>query len=184
MRKILLRFLYYLLGKPFRTLLRLRFSRVPLQLHLGCGLIRKDGFINIDKNWSPAADMCGDVSNLFARDSTVERIETYHVLEHIPFPKVGLVLSEWFRVLQPGGVLVIECPDFDSDVKSYLNGEEEILFSIFGRHRYREDVHCWGYNERRLEKILRQSGFSTVRFSEPQERHATEEPCLRVEAVK
>jgi len=52
----------------------------------------------------------GDVADLrWFRDGVLDYVYSSHVLED--FTDVQAVLSEWLRVLRPGGRLVIYCPD-------------------------------------------------------------------------
>jgi len=62
----------------------------------------------------------------------------------------------------PGGKLVIECPDFDRDVKEYIEGNEKRLDSIFGLQRFPGDAHLFGYNFKRIKKVLEESGFKNI----------------------
>jgi predicted SAM-dependent methyltransferase len=175
---------------PFRPLrqassfVRLRSPREPLKLHLGCGRNRLRGFINIDLNWSAATDFRGDITQLPCPDGCVSRIETYHVIEHIPRPRVEDTLAEWHRVLSPGGVLVIECPDFRRNLEEVLAGNERMMYSIFGWQRFPGDAHHWGYTEETLSALLRTVGFTDVITLPAQDYHAQHEPCIRIEATK
>ena len=156
----------------------------PLRLHLGCGKNRLPGFINMDLNSSHATDLTTDIKRLPFASGSTGRIECYHAFEHISFPQVGEYLREWLRVLRPGGELVLELPDFDAGIREYLQGNEERLYSIYGRQRFPGDAHQWGYNPKRLTRILEQYGFERIEFSDPQDYHAALAPCLRVTARK
>ena len=151
-----------------------------LKLHLGCGAVRLDGFINIDHRWTRATDLVCDIRRLPFPDGSAGRIETYHVIEHLSPEDVERALGEWRRVLAPGGILVIECPDFEAAVQEYLEGNRERIYSIFGRHRFTGDVHLAGYNPERLTELLQRCGFDDLVFQEPQDYHKDQEPCLRV----
>ena len=173
--------------RPFKQMRYGRILRRPnggLSLHIGCGGRRLDGFINIDMNEGVCVDYKMNASRLPCSDGSVSRIETYHVIEHIPHPYVAGALREWFRVLKQGGVLVIECPNFDEAVRGYLDGDETMLLSIFGRQRYHGDAHLFGYNAMRLTRLLKEAGFSAVKVCEPTDYHAEQEPCMRLEASK
>ncbi len=167
-----------------RSWYRLRYPSAPLRLHIGCGQRRLPDFVNIDCNYSNATDYVGDASSLPCLDNSVERIETYHVIEHIPLPAVSTVLSEWRRVLKRGGCLVLECPDVDQAMREYLAGNDDRLFSVYGRQRFAGDAHYWGYSENSLKRLMESAGFYEVNAVAPQDYHKDTEPCLRIECKK
>lgn len=172
------------LPKQLRAGWRLRHPARPLRLHLGCAGQHEPGFINIDMTRSTATDYVTDISRLPCPDGSAERIETCHVVQHIPHPNMPAVLAEWWRVLAPDGVLVIECADFDEAARQYLAGDDTMLGSIYGRQRNPGDTHYYGFNVPRLRRLLRDAGFGAVEQREPQDYHAQHEPCLRVEATR
>ena len=155
-----------------------------MRLHLGCGRQHLDGFLNIDVRKTPATDYVCDIRNLPFADQSVERIESYHVIEHLARNDADSTLREWHRVLTQGGALVIECPDFDRAVADYLAGDESRLDSIYGLQRYPGDAHLWGYSSGRLKRALTAIGFHEIVEAEPQDYHAKKEPCLRIQAIK
>ena len=165
-----------------RTARRLRRPDAPLRLHLGCGQRRLPGFVNIDHNRSEATDYVSDIAKLPCPPSSVERIEAYHVIEHIPINTVRDVLAHWKELLQQGGTLVLECPDLDADIRELQEGNHERMFSIFGRQRFPGDVHHWGYTETSLTGLLHELGYVNARALPPTDYHAEKEPCIRVEA--
>ena len=92
-----------------------------VRLHLGCGDIRLEGFINIDVRHTSATDKVMDVSNLAEfDDSSVDLIYASHCLEHFSFRFTLDILCEWNRVLRKGGELILRVPDFDILVNTYL----------------------------------------------------------------
>ncbi len=173
-----------LAARQFLWARRLRDPSIPYRLHLGCGQKRLEGFVNIDHNLSAATDFVCDITKLPCGPSSVERIETYHVIEHIPLPLVRPTLESWLRILRPGGVFVAECPDLRADCEQFLQGNHERLFSIFGRQRFSGDTHYWGYTADTLCDLLRSVGFSSAITTQPTDYHAAQEPCIRVESVK
>ncbi|MEQ8277450.1 MAG: methyltransferase domain-containing protein [Deltaproteobacteria bacterium] len=84
----------------------------PRQLNLGCGRFPKEGFVNVDWAAAPGVDVIHDLTALPYpfEDSTFERIEADHVLEHLP--QVFEVMAEIHRLLAPGGTLVLRVPHF------------------------------------------------------------------------
>lgn len=159
-------------------------NKRPLRLHLGCGNQHIEGYINIDFRKTKATDLVCDIVKLPYPDNSVELIETYHVIEHLPRHDLPKTLKEWHRILTPAGKLIIECPDFDADVREYMGGNEKRLGSIFGLQRYPGDSHLFGYNFERLTKLLKDAGFEHIQRREPQDYHAGDEPCLRAECIK
>jgi predicted SAM-dependent methyltransferase len=99
-------------------------------------------------------------------------------------PSVNAVLSEWKRVLTKGGRLVIECPDLKRAASDYIAGNQERLFSIYGRQRFPGDAHHWGYDSATLPNLLRDLGFVDIEVLEAQDGHSKFEPCIRVECSK
>ena len=168
-----------------RLWLGVRFRGVSgLKLHLGCGERRLAGFLNIDRRNTPAVDFVLDIARLPFGDASVSLIESYHVIEHIPRNLLPGVLGEWSRLLEPGGVLVLELPDFDAAVKEYIGGNERRLDSIFGLQRFPGDTHFFGYNHKRLGEMLKEAGFREAVPKPPRDYHAASEPCIRVECRK
>lgn len=155
-----------------------------LKLHLGCGKIRLEGFLNIDHRATSATDLECDIGQLPFDDNAAVRIESYHVIEHLGRHEAVRAVREWYRVLKPGGVLVIECPDFDATCREYLDGKADRIDNIFGLQRFEGDSHRFGYNFARLQRLLTDCGFQSVVQQPPTDYHREQEPCLRIEGVK
>jgi SAM-dependent methyltransferase len=75
-----------------------------------------------------------------------------HVIEHVPDP--CQTLSELFRMLRPGGILVVETPRYDT-----------LTFKLLG-HRERSvlcEGHVYFFTTSTLERIAQKVGFSLLR---------------------
>ncbi|MBU4285002.1 methyltransferase domain-containing protein [Patescibacteria group bacterium] len=156
-----------------------------IKLHLGCGRQKKDGFINIDYNKTKITDYVLNVINLPFPPGSIERIECYHLIEHFSIKEIPYVFSNWYKILKPGGELVMEFPDFDKNIEAYLKeGDEKRLFNIFGAQRFLGDVHLWGWNYERIKTELEKYGFIGIKQEEPRDYHIKEEDCIRVVACK
>lgn len=155
-----------------------------LKLHLGCGNKRLPGFINIDMISTQATDLVCDARRLPFRAESVARIETFHMIEHLPRHSFSAALIEWNRVMEPGADLIIECPDFDEAVRQYVAGQKHRINNLFGLQRHEGDYHRFGYSIESLTDALREAGFGNIRPATPTDSHVCEEPCLRIEAIK
>ena len=156
----------------------------PLRLHLGCGQRRLPEFVNIDILPSSAVDLLCDSRRLPFPAGSASRIETYHMIEHLPRHAFMEALYEWNRVLQEGSDVVIECPDFEATVREYLAGNHFRINNIFGLQRHPGDYHLFGYRFEDLRERLEAAGFRGVTQEPPTDYHAQDEPSLRVVATK
>lgn len=141
----------------------------PLKLHLGCGAKHIPGFFHVDILDAPHIDHKGPVDRLnFIPDNSVQLIYACHVLEHFGRYVYRDVLKEWYRVLQPGGILRLAVPDFAACAKIYYeqgldNGLTGLVGLIAGGQRNEYDFHKMIYDEPFLSRALRETGFRTVR---------------------
>ena len=104
-------------------------SRIKTFLHVGCGPARKEnttaGFssdswhelrFDIDANVNP--DYIGTMTDMSAiEDSSVDAIYSSHNIEHLYAHEVAEALSEFKRVLNEDGFLVLTCPDLQEVAK-------------------------------------------------------------------
>jgi SAM-dependent methyltransferase len=81
-----------------------------MKLNLGCGRRTVDGYVNIDRVKFPGVDIVTDldVSPWPVDDSACDEVQAWHVFEHVADP--CLFMGECWRVLEPGGLLVIVSP--------------------------------------------------------------------------
>jgi predicted SAM-dependent methyltransferase len=137
-----------------------------MKLHLGCGKrnLGKD-WLHIDLQNFDHIDYICDISKLdiFLNDS-VEGVYVCHVLEHFPRSQLETVLSEWYRVLKPNGILRISVPDFEQVCKLYNRGLEINNFYglVSGGQRNQYDIHYHIFDEKSLSKKLYEIGFTKV----------------------
>lgn len=138
-----------------------------MKLHLGCGKRHIPGFIHIDAIDYPHVDHVATIDNLsFVGDDSVDLIYNCHVLEHFKRREVAKVLTEWKRVLRPGGVLRISVPDFASLCEVYQrHGSrlELVIGALFGRQDYLYNIHYNVFDYPTLSRMLEEVGFEKVR---------------------
>lgn len=137
-----------------------------MKLHLGCGKRHIPGFVHIDAVDYPHVDHVTTIDNLsFIPDGSVDLIYNCHVLEHFKRREVGRVLTEWWRVLKPGGVLRISVPDFAQLCAVYQReGRIDLVVgALFGRQDYLYNIHYNVFDLASLTLALEQAGFDAVR---------------------
>ena len=73
-------------------------------------------------------------------------------------------MSEWYRVLEPEGVIRIAVPDFEAIVEEYrASGDvERVMGMLYGRQNYEYNFHYQTYDFKRLKRLLKAAGFSKV----------------------
>jgi predicted SAM-dependent methyltransferase len=156
----------------------LRLRRLPargLKLHLGCGTVRLDGWVNIDRQ-APGADLRLDItSGLPFRAGAARLIYHEHVMEHITAEEGVFCLGDWFRALEPGGVLRVATPDLEYLVQRYgrdWKDQEWLRLPEYRFIRTRAEMlnismRRWGhqylYDGEELERRMREAGFVAMR---------------------
>ena len=96
-------------------------SGVPVLLNLGCGHDVRDGFINIDLFSDNPLVVNMDIRRLDFADNSVDFILASDVLEHFSHRETSSLLSEWYRVLKPGAIIIIRCPSLRLQMKAYMD---------------------------------------------------------------
>lgn len=142
----------------------------PFKLHIG-SRVRADGWKNFDIIPGPDVDYLGDCRDLSQfRDGSIDTIYASHVLEHVSYQgMVQQALQEWFRVLAPGGTLMVSVPDFEGLARYFLEPQHtmeqrfHIMRIIFGGQIDEHDFHAVGFTLEFLTDYLAHAGFSDIR---------------------
>lgn len=87
------------------------YNDLPAKLNLGCSTRPLPGYTNVDARSECKPDVVANVRDLPFDDESFELVRASHVLEHFPPHEMPNVLREWWRVLKPGGYLVIAVPN-------------------------------------------------------------------------
>lgn len=136
-----------------------------MKLNLGCGGYYKKGYINVDAYNSIIADQKMDATDLKFADNVFDEIFASQVVEHLGVSRSIFALSEAFRVLKPGRLLIIETPDISKSFEVFLNGDVEdkknILPWIYGID-LSGMIHKFCYPDDFLEMILNDIGFIDI----------------------
>jgi predicted SAM-dependent methyltransferase len=154
---------------------------MALRLHLGCGLVHRPHWINLDRYTTDAADVQADAILLPFPDGSAEAIEALQLVEHLGYVGTLYALHEWARVLAPGGRLRIETPERATTLRAALTDEEgeTALPWLFGTEQ-QGLMHRYLFSPDELTQMVIQAGFADVRAEVDAVRPAR--PILRVSA--
>jgi len=136
---------------------------VAVRLHLGCGLIHRPHWINLDRYSTGAADLLADAILLPFPDDSAQTVEALQLVEHLGYVGTLYALHEWARVLCPGGRLRVETPDRDATLGAALCGEgkEAALPWLFGMEE-RGLTHLYLFSADELAQLVSRAGFTQV----------------------
>jgi len=171
-----------------------------MKLQVGCsvieGMYREKEWINLDIRKHKYMDLLGSGLALPFKSDTFDEIHCIHVLEHLTRDKYPMMIQEMHRVLEPGGKLFVEVPDFhgtitmlhDAFKKGYVDGIHIWTTSIYGKSEREGMAHHWGFYEGSLRRELRKYRFKdVVRLNTQKEMistHWKQEPILLVRGTK
>ena len=157
----------------------------PIKLNLGCGIVYRPGYINIDKFDERVADETYNAISLPYENDSVDIIEAYHILEHFDLIHSKYAMSEWFRVLKTSGRLIIETPDLEKSLKKFRKGDVSRQSATL-RWIYGTDdpgmSHKSGFSFMLLENLLTEVGF--VEITKKKQTTHSYEPGMRLECSK
>lgn len=102
-----------------------------------------------------ALDIKADAGDLnMVESDSVDIIVAHHLLEHIPLHEVSRYITEWRRVLRPGGILAIYVPNLKEIDRAWIDGKIDTFIhnvNTYGAYQgHVEDTHKWGYDENEL----------------------------------
>jgi predicted SAM-dependent methyltransferase len=135
------------------------------------------------------AEVYADIRNLKLSDDLVDEIFTSHVFEHFTRWQAEEMLIDWFRIIKPGGRLVIETPDFwrcvlwlfhPSREKRSL-GRTQFYGNQWDRLDYETHRYLWSKKE--MLSACKHAGFGHVVITHRTETHYPGRD-MRVEAIK
>lgn len=148
-----------------------------MKLHLGCGFITMDGWLNIDA--IPSVDtghqyLCHDLSRGLPDsipNESVDFIFHEHFMEHLTREQALVLLKSCRKKLKLGGVMRLTVPDLDELVRRYNvnnidwggpGGWQPVNRCVM----INQGFHAWGhqflYNASELNRILHEAGFGII----------------------
>jgi predicted SAM-dependent methyltransferase len=153
----------------------------PTMLNVGCGTDYKPGWVNIDNNSDnniTRLDLNWDFTNpLPYPNGSVDFIFNEHLVEHLTVEESRAALTDFLRVLRPGGVLRVAMPDLQLAIDKYLHLpiEEDASMATFGLEfvqtraerlnmAFRWWGHRWLYDWEELARRLYEVGCRPDQF--------------------
>jgi len=143
-----------------------------MKLHLGCGQIYLEGYVNIDYPLTEhsvqeksVADEFADLTKLKYKPERIDEVRLHHVFEHFPRTSAVALLASWHSWLKKGGKVHIEVPDFFATAELVLNpstNEEDRkvgIRHIFGSNEADWAVHYDAWGEERFRELFKIFGF-------------------------
>lgn len=135
----------------------------PIRLNIGSGASEIPGYTNIDcKRGGEAYPLT--LNGKRFEDCSVDAIYASHVLEHFSHRLTEAVLTEWVRVLKPGGLLQLAVPDVDKCFAARAAGKpwpfEQYLM---GGQIDQQDFHGALFDEPTTRAMMRSVGLRHIR---------------------
>ncbi len=171
--------------------LNMQTTAAKLILHVGCGPYDPEALprpfrtpewreVRLDLNPAVQPDIVGSITDLSAvPDESMDAVYSSHNLEHVYAHEVPIALGEFYRVLKPGGRVLISVPDIQEVAEHVAKGNlEEPLYespagpisaidilyglrtAIAGGNHFM--AHRTAFTSESLSQKLKQAGFSKV----------------------
>jgi len=156
-------------------------NREGSYLNLGSGRRVLDGFVNIDRYTVLPSMVKADIYKLPMKEESADGLFSAHSLEHLPIRRATLALRDWYRILKPGGQLLLSMPDIDVIMTTLLQKDlptdvrRWFMYTLFG---YQADMevdrsiedppldmgqfHTCGYSKRTLVEEMTVIGYKIV----------------------
>ena len=141
------------------------------KLHLGCGSVTPEGWVNSDVRPGPGVDLVADlVKGLPVKDESFDAVVSIHALCELGVWDQVPVLKEIHRVLVPGGVLRLSLPDLDINIRQYQARNQKhfelymwdtLAGNFITQVLWHSTVRCF-YTKEFIEELLKKAGFSQV----------------------
>lgn len=141
-------------------------------LNLGSGGKREYGFVSVDLFAGPSVDEVFDLDDIPYMDNTIGAINSEHSLEHVGWMRVDKALKEWYRVLKPGGFLMLKMPDVEDCFKKYLETDPNnkihrqwYKYTVYGIQKSQAgepdeaQYHKSGFSQKEMNDKLEEEGF-------------------------
>jgi len=149
------------------------FDKDKLRLNIGAGNVRYSNCINMELEEATDVD-CDIVGNIakglyFIKEDTFVEILFIHVIEHIERKYHDRVFGEIWRLLKPGGRLVLGFPDFIETAQRFMNNDYGARWriynnAIYGRQSREGDFHVTAMERQDVTDRMVANGFVDIKY--------------------
>lgn len=148
----------------------------PLKLHLGCGEKYLEGYVNIDfpdteqNVIKTKADVFSSMHDLSYPENSVDEIRSHHLFEHFSRAEALKLLVRWRSWLKPGGLLIIETPDFSTSASFFLTATSRKRKYQLSRHMFGSEEAGWAthkdhWDKEKYQYVLKRLGFNDIQVT-------------------
>lgn len=138
-----------------------------MKLYVGAGDKLLPGYTGVDIVNRKGAHIVSPADAIPLPDNSAEEVLAVHLVEHAHFWDVPNLFKEWFRVLKPGGAVIVELPDLLKCCRNIVEGRVREdkhpdslgIFGIFGDYRLE---HKSGFTFETLKPIVESAGFVNI----------------------
>lgn len=123
--------------------------------------------------YSDKSDLKCDLRKLEIDSDSSDAVAAIHVLEHFYEWEVADILTEWKRVLKPGGKMILELPCMDKVfgyVSKCVQSKQPMqpfmtLHALYGdpKHKQPAMTHKWGWFTNPLKEMLASVGMREIK---------------------
>lgn len=169
-----------------------------VRLHLGCGGDYWPGYVNIDLSPNGVCDLQMDftkIGDIYPSNSVTE-VALIHSLSYLRLWQARDLFADLYRILEPGGVVVIELPDLGKCARKALEcktSKAEYLEAVRGLYAFdMEQIkgkemftpYAFGWSGWHLEQELSEAGFCHIIVTDPKTHEQRLWRDTRIEAIK
>lgn len=124
---------------------------------------------DIDPSTKP--DVRCDIRAIPEPDDTFDIVSTRHVLEHFMWEEAPALITEWSRILKPGGELRVNVPNLAYAAREIVRADDDAdyspglypLWQVYGKQVGNfGEVHRNGFTRHALRRLLEHCGLTDV----------------------